>query len=58
MARGKASRMKIVTSQSKILPSRRRRRRRARVASCAVPLIIGQRSSQTTKEENLNLRVQ
>jgi hypothetical protein len=25
-----------------------------RVASCVVPLIIGQRSTQTTKEENLN----
>jgi hypothetical protein len=52
MAQVKASRTR---SQSKTLPSRRRRiRRRMRVASCVVPLIIGQRSTQTTKEENLN----
>jgi hypothetical protein len=28
---------------------------RMRVASCVVPLIIGQRSTQIAKEENLNL---
>jgi hypothetical protein len=53
MLRAKESRTKIITNQSKVLPSRRRRRRR-RIASCAVPLIIGQRSAQTVKkEENL-----
>jgi hypothetical protein len=50
----RASRIRITSSQRKILPSRRRRMR-MRVASCTVPLIIGQRSAQTTKEENLNL---
>jgi hypothetical protein len=54
MARARASRIRITSSQRKILPSRRRRMR-MRVASCAVPLIIGQRSAQITKEENLNL---
>jgi hypothetical protein len=54
MARTKASRTRIIASQSKILHSRRRIRRRM-VALCAIPLIIGQRSVQTTKEENLNL---
>jgi hypothetical protein len=34
---------------------RRRIKMRMRVASCAVPLIIGQRSAQITKEENINL---
>jgi hypothetical protein len=56
MLRAKESRTKIITNQSKVLPSRRRRRRRRRrrIASCAVPLIIGQRSAQTVKkEENL-----
>jgi hypothetical protein len=52
MLRAKESRTKIITNQSKVLPSRRRRRRR--IASCAVPLIIRQRSAQTVKkEENL-----
>jgi hypothetical protein len=56
MARAKARRIRITTNQNKMLPSRRRRiRRRMRVASCAIPLIIGQRSPQTTKEENLSL---
>jgi hypothetical protein len=55
MARAKTSRTRIITSQSKILPSKRRRIRRIRVASCAIPLIIRQRSAQTAKEENLNL---
>jgi hypothetical protein len=34
---------------------RRRRRRRMRVASCVDLLVIGQRSVQIAKEENLNL---
>jgi hypothetical protein len=34
---------------------RRRRKMRMGVASCAVPLIIGQRRAQITKEENINL---
>jgi hypothetical protein len=52
MARAKASRTRITTSQSKIIPSRRRRRRgRMRVASCVIPLIIGQRSAQTANEK-------
>jgi hypothetical protein len=52
MARAKASRIRITTSQSKILPSRRRiRRRRMRVALCAVPLIIGQRNAQTARKK-------
>jgi hypothetical protein len=56
MARAKASRIRMTTRQSKILPSRRIRiRRRIRVASCMVPQIIGERSAQTAKEENLNL---
>jgi hypothetical protein len=37
MAKIKASRTRITTSQSKILPLRRRKIRRMRVASCAVP---------------------
>jgi hypothetical protein len=57
MERAKASRTWITISQRKILPSRRRRiRRRMRVASCVVPLIIGQRTAQTGKEENINMR--
>jgi hypothetical protein len=56
MTRAKASRTRIIASQSKLLPSRRRRRiRRIRVVSCAVYLIIGERNAQTAKEENLNL---
>jgi hypothetical protein len=56
MTRAKASKTRITTSQSKLLTSRRRRRKRRRmVASCAVPLIIRQRSVQITKGENLNL---
>jgi hypothetical protein len=57
-AKVKLSRIRITTSQSKLLPlrrTRRRRRRGMRVASCADLLIIGQRSVQTAKEENLNL---
>jgi hypothetical protein len=53
-AKAKLSRIKITPSQSKLLPLRRRRRR-MRVVSCANLLIIGQRSAQTAKEENLNL---
>jgi CelD/BcsL family acetyltransferase involved in cellulose biosynthesis len=58
MAKAKLSKIRITTSQSKLLPLRRRRRRRirrVRVASCADLLIIGQRSVQITKEEDLNL---
>jgi hypothetical protein len=56
MAKAKLSRIRITTSQSKLLPLRRRRKiRRMRVVSCADLLIIGQRSAQTAKEENLNL---
>jgi hypothetical protein len=56
-AKAKLSGIRITTSQSKLLPLRRRRRiRRMRVASCADLRIIGQRSVQITKEENLNLR--
>jgi hypothetical protein len=45
MAKAKPSRIRIIASQSKLLPLRRRRIRRMRVVSCA----------QTAKEENLNL---
>jgi hypothetical protein len=44
-----------ITRQIKILHSRRRVRRIVRVASSVVPLIIGQRSARTAKEENLIL---
>jgi hypothetical protein len=56
-AKAKLRRIRIVTSQSKLIPlrRRRRRRRRMRVASCADLWIIGKRSVQITKEENLNL---
>jgi hypothetical protein len=56
-AKAKLSRIRITTSQRKLLPLRRRRRRmrRMRVASCADLRIIGQRSVQIAKEENLNL---
>jgi hypothetical protein len=55
-AKAKLSRIRITTSQSKLLPLRRRRRiRRMRVASCVNLLIIGQRSVQTAKKKNLNL---
>jgi hypothetical protein len=55
-AKAKLSRIRIIASQSKLLPLRRRRKiRRMRDVSCADLLIIGQRSTQTTKEENLNL---
>jgi hypothetical protein len=55
-ARAKLSRIRITASQSKLLPLRRRKKiRRVRVVSCADLLIIGQRSAQTAKEENLNL---
>jgi hypothetical protein len=42
-AKAKLSRIRITTSQRKLLPLRRRRRR-IRVALCADLLIIGQRS--------------
>jgi hypothetical protein len=52
-AKAKLSRIRITISQSKLLPLRRIRR--IRVTSCADLLIIGQRSVQIAKEENLNL---
>jgi hypothetical protein len=60
MAKAKLNRIRITTRQRKLLPLRRRRRRRRRVGRmrvilCADLLIIGQRSVQTAKEENLNL---
>jgi hypothetical protein len=55
-ANAKLSRIRITISQSKLLPLRRRRKiRRMKVVLCADLLIIGQRSVQTIKEENLNL---
>jgi hypothetical protein len=54
-ANAKLKRIRITTSQSKLLPLRKRRIRRMRVTSCVDLLIIGQKSVQTTKEENLNL---
>jgi hypothetical protein len=56
MAKAKLSRIRITTSQRKLLPLRRIRIRRMRVASCVDLQIIGQRSVQIMKEENLNLR--
>jgi hypothetical protein len=54
--KAKLSRIRITISQSKLLSLRRRRRRmRMRVALCVNLLIIGHRSVQITKEENLNL---
>jgi hypothetical protein len=54
--KSKVSEIRITTSQSKLLPLRRKRRiRRMRVTSCADLRIIGQRSIQIAKEENLNL---
>jgi hypothetical protein len=53
--KAKLSTIRITTSQSKLLPLRRRRIRRMMVASCADLWIIGQRSIQIAKEENLNL---
>jgi hypothetical protein len=50
-AKAKLSRIRIITSQSKLLSLRRRRRiRRMRVDSCADLLIDGQ-IIQTTKEK-------
>jgi hypothetical protein len=56
-AKAKLRRIRITTSQSKLLHLRRRRRSigRMRVASCVDLLIIGQSSVQTAKEENINL---
>jgi hypothetical protein len=52
----KLSRIRITKSQSKLLPLKKRRIiRRMRVASCVDLLIIGQRSVQIVKKENLNL---
>jgi hypothetical protein len=53
-ANAKLSRIRITTSQNKLLPLRRIIRR-MRIDLCADLLIIGQRSVQTIKEENLNL---
>jgi hypothetical protein len=53
-AKANLSRIRITTSQKKLLLLRRRIRR-MRVASCVDLLIIRQRSVQITKEENLNL---
>jgi hypothetical protein len=53
--KAKLRRIRTTASQSKLLPLRRRIIRKIRVASCADILIIGQRSVQTTKEENINL---
>jgi hypothetical protein len=50
MAKAKVSRIRITTSQNKLLPLRRRRIRRMNVVSCADLLIIGQRSAQTAKK--------
>jgi hypothetical protein len=55
-AKVKLSRNRITIRQSKLLPLKRRRIiRRMGNASCADLLIIGQRSVQIVKEENLNL---
>jgi hypothetical protein len=55
-AKAKLSRIRITASQSKLVPLRKRRKiRRRMIVSCADLLIIGQRSAQTAKEENLNL---
>jgi hypothetical protein len=55
IAKAKLSRIRITISQRKLLfLRRRRRRRRMKVASCVNLLIIGQRSVQTAREENLN----
>jgi hypothetical protein len=51
MARAKTSRIRITSSQSKILPSRRRKISRMRIALCAIPLIIGQRNAQTARKK-------
>jgi hypothetical protein len=54
--KAKLSRIIITTSQSNLLPLRKRRRiRRRMITSCADLQFIGQRSVQTAKEENLNL---
>jgi hypothetical protein len=58
MTKAKLSRIRIITNQSKANYYLLRRIRRIRsmiVVSCADLLIIGQRSVQTAKEENLNL---
>jgi hypothetical protein len=56
-AKAKLSRIRITVSQSKLLHLRRKIIiRRMMVVSCADLLIIGQRSIQTAKEENFNLR--
>jgi hypothetical protein len=52
--KAKLSRIRIIISLSKLLPLRRRIIRRMRITSCVDLLIIGQRSVQITKKENLN----
>jgi hypothetical protein len=54
-AKTKLSIIRIIASQSKLLPLRRRRIRRMSVILCADLLIIRQKNAQTAKEENLNL---
>jgi hypothetical protein len=49
--KAKLSRIRIIISQSKLLPLRRRIIWRMRVASCANLLIIEQRSVQSAKEK-------
>jgi hypothetical protein len=49
--KAKLSRIRITTSQRKLLHLRKRRIRRMSIASCAVLLIIGQRSVQIVKEK-------
>jgi hypothetical protein len=53
--KAKLSRIRTITSQSKLLPLRRRRIKRLRVALCVDLMIIGQGSVQTAKEENFIL---
>jgi hypothetical protein len=55
-AKAKLGKIRITTSQSKLLPLRRRRKiRRMIIVSCTDLLVIGQRSAQIAKEENINL---
>jgi hypothetical protein len=53
--KAKLSRIKITTSQSKLLPLRRTIIMRMKVALCVDLEIVGQRSVQIVKEENINL---
>jgi hypothetical protein len=50
------SRTRIITSQNNLLPLRRIRRiKRMMVTLCAGPLIVGQISAHTAKEENFHM---